>query len=654
MMRTMVRTAGGLVLLVAAAAPRAHAQTWEDNRPLPHPVVPPAEYQRAIEAGTRTATGEPGPKYWQQWARYTIEARLQPDEKRVEGRETVVYYNRSPNPLPILGLYLLQNVNAEGAVRNSPAEVTGGMEITRVALNGTALGEIQPRQRGAGYGQQGTNLYVRPDAPVAPGDSVRLELEFGFKMPQRGRYGWNADNLFFVGYWYPQMAVYDDVVGWQMDQFLGDAEFYAGFASYEVTIEAPDGWLIMATGELQNPGEVLPDPILARYRRAATSDSVVHVVTAEDFGPGNATRRSAEGVLRWKFHADSVRDFAWSASTGSLWDAARIRVGDRNGDGRSEEARGDAIYRPEATRWQQAWRYVQQSIAHHSRWTGVIYPWSHMTAVEGGGIMGGGMEYPMLTLISPFTEATDTLLYLVVSHELAHMWVPMIVSTDERRYGWMDEGTTDFNEIEAMKDFYPGYNPEPDEQNQYLQVARRGREGELMRWTDYQYPGAGGIASYQKPATLLIALRALLGDDTFVRAYHTYMTNWAFRHPKPWDFFSTFNAVSGQDLDWFWSTWYYETWTLDHAVERVTANPDGSATVVIADRGQAFMPARVTITRENGERLMREIGVDHWLAGNTQGEITVPRGSPVVRVEIDAAQKFPDVDRGNDVWERKT
>jgi len=654
MMRTIVRAALGVVLSLAAVAPRALGQTWEDKRPLPHPVVPPAEYTRAIAAGTRTATGEPGPKYWQQWSRYTIEARLDPANKRVEGRETVMYYNRSPNPLPILALYLIQNVFAEGAARNSPAEVTGGVELKRVALAGTDLGEIQPRQQGAGYGTQGTNLYIRPAAPLAAGDSVQLELEWGFKMPQRGRQGWNDDNLFFVAYWYPQMAVYDDVGGWQTDQFLGSAEFYAGFGSYDVTIEAPDGWLIMGTGTLQNPEEVLPDPILARYRRALQSDSVVHVLTAADFGPGTATRRSPDGTLRWRFHADSVRDFAWSASTGSVWDATRILVPDRNGDGRPEAVRGDAVYRPEATRWQQAWRYVQQSIAHHSRWTGVTYPWPHMTAVEGGGIMGGGMEYPMMTLISPFTEATDTLLYLVVSHELAHMWVPMIVSTDERRYGWMDEGTTDFNEIEAQKDFYPGSNPETDEQNQYFTVARMGREGELMRRTDYQYPGAGGVASYQKPATLLIALRGLLGEETFTRAYRTYLGTWAFKHPKPWDFFSTFNTVSGQDLDWFWSTWYYETWTLDHAVQSVTANPDGSATIVIEDKGSAYMPARVTITRQNGETLVREIPVEHWLAGDRTGEISVPRGAPVVRVELDAGHKFPDIQRTNDVWERKT
>jgi hypothetical protein len=213
MMRTLVRATTTLLLLVAATAPRAFTQTWEDKRPLPHPVVPPPEYQKAIEAGTRTATGAPGPNYWQQWTHYTIDVRLDPATKRVEGRETVTYYNRSSNPLPAVALYLIQNMYAEGAERNSPAEVTGGVQLSRIALAGTELTQLQPRQRGAGYAVEGTNLYVRPPAPVAPGDSIEIQIDWGVKMPQRGRQGWNADNLVFVAYWYPQMAVYDDVGG---------------------------------------------------------------------------------------------------------------------------------------------------------------------------------------------------------------------------------------------------------------------------------------------------------------------------------------------------------------------------------------------------------------------------------------------------------
>ena len=216
-MRQVTYCVSVFLLLGGAGAASLTAQSWEDRRPLPHPIVTPVQFQRAIDNGTRTVTGEPGPNYWQQWANYTIEARLLPEEKRVEGTEEIVYYNNSPRPMPIVALYLVQNVYAEGAMRNRPSEVTGGVEIGRVAVEGEDIGEIQPSQSGAGYGTQGTNLYIRLAEPLASGDSVRLALDWAFEVPQRGRQGWNADNLFFIAYWYPQVAVYDDVETWQLD-----------------------------------------------------------------------------------------------------------------------------------------------------------------------------------------------------------------------------------------------------------------------------------------------------------------------------------------------------------------------------------------------------------------------------------------------------
>jgi hypothetical protein len=227
----------------------------------------------------------------------------------------------------------------------------------------------------------------------------------------------------------------------------------------------------------------------------------------------------------------------------------------------------------------------------------------------------------------------------------------MMVGSDERRYAWMDEGTTNFNETQARKDFFPGADPERDDRDSYLGAARAGLEGELMRWSDYHYPGpAYEIASYSKPATLLVTLRALLGEETFVRAYREYLHRWRYRHPKPWDFFRTFNAVSGRDLDWFWRTWYYETWMLDQAVARVTPGPTGT-TIVIEDRGLAPMPVRLTITRADGTVESREIPVETWLAGATRAELVVEGPSPVVAVEIDASGRFPDADRTNNRWE---
>jgi hypothetical protein len=624
------------------------------TRPIPYPVVPIPEFQSAIETGTRTATGDPGPRYWQQWTDYDIRTRVLPAEKRVEGAVTVTYHNRSPNSLPFVALHLLQNLHAEGSVRNRRAEVTGGIELRRVMLPGR---ELRPRRtrNEPGYTVNGTIMRIYPPSPIEPGGRLDFVIEWSFTVPQAGgsaRMGWSQDNMFHIAYWYPQMAVYDDVGEWQVDQFLGGAEFYSGFGNYDLTIDAPDGWVIMGTGRLENAEEVLPDQILLRYQRAHSSDDVVHVLTPEDLGPGRATRTSENGFLTWRFHADSVRDVAFSATSESMWDAARTPVGDRDGDGATDYALINTFWRASAPRWAHDWRYAQHSIDFLSRWTGYPYPWPHMTAVEGGGIIGGGMEFPMMTLIGDYNNRSDSALYYVNAHELAHMWLPMIVNIDEKRYAWMDEGTTTFNENQARKEFYPGFNHDTPDRDSFLDVARAGDEGAMMRRSDFHHPGpAYSTASYSKPATVLVALRGLLGEEMFVSAFRTYIETWAFKNPKPWDFFNTFDRVIGQDLEWFWRTWYYETWTLDQAIARVTRGDDGT-TIEIADHGWVPMPARVTVTFESGQTITQEIPVETWLSGDTTAVMEIA-GPEVIKVEIDAEGVFPDIDRSNNIWEKE-
>jgi hypothetical protein len=636
------------ITVILCTFSNAAAQSQRPARPIPYPVTPSPAFQSAVANGTRTMTGAPGPNYWQQWTDYRLYAKLLPDAKRIEGRAHIVYHNRSPVALPVLALHLHQNVHVAGAVRNRPTEVTGGVELSRVAAAGVALVE------GTSYRVQGTLLELRLAAPLLPGDSVALDLEWSFTVPQSGmgRMGWSRDNLFFIAYWYPQMAVFDDVVGWQVDPYLGASEFYAGYGSYELTVEAPAGWVVMASGRLLNRDEVLPRHVLQRLATAERSDRVVAVLTDDDLSANQATLPGNDGMLTWRFQADTLRDVAFSATAASRWDAARTPVGDRDGDGQTDYARIDAIYRASAPRWTQAARDGQHAIDFLSRFTGFSYPWPHMSSVEGGGIIGGGMEFPMMTLIGDYRDRSDTALYNVHAHELAHMWVPMIVGVDERRRAWMDEGTTTFNENQARAEFFPGMDHDAPDRESYLLMARAGLEGEMMRRTDYQYDDqARGIASYSKPATILVALRGLIGEEAFVRGYHTYIADWAFKHPKPLDFFHEMATAAGRNLDWFWRTWYYETWVLDQAVAGVT-DTDSGTQIVIEDRGLAPMPVRLTLTLASGERVQEEIPVEQWLQGHQTADITVPTTSPVVRVEIDAAGVFPDADRSNNVWTR--
>ncbi|MGD2135921.1 MAG: M1 family metallopeptidase [Gemmatimonadales bacterium] len=648
--RVVLALAVSSLVLTLPHAALAQDGVWPPERPVPNPVVASPGFQRAVMRGTRTTEGVPGLEYWQQSAHYTIAARLDVQEKRLDGTTRIRYRNASPDALHRLFLQLIQDFHRDDVPRLRPAEITGGYTFTRVAANGQTL------ELGPGYRVSQTTMMVIPPDPVAPGDSIVLEFEWSFAIPRQGaggRMGFNGDNLFFLAYWYPQMAVYDDVVGWQRDPFLGQAEFYMGFAEYDVTLDVPEGWLVQGTGELMNEREVLPERIIDRLRAAEASDTVVHVITEADFEQG-FTRESPDGRLRWHFTADSVRDAAYSVTRASLWDVVRTDVGDRDGDGASEYSRAEAIFRPEHERWQHTARYAQHSIAFHSRHTGVPYPYSHATAVEGAGIIGGGMEFPMMTIIGGYDQASDHAMYSVTAHELAHNWVPMIVSTDERRRAWMDEGTTDFNEDVAEEDFYPGYDGLSPEIAGYVSLARTGHEGALIRYSDFlDTPGHYGVHAYTKPGTLLITLRHMLGEEAFYRAYRGYLRTWAFKHPKPWDFFNYFNAATGQDLDWFWQTWYYETWTLDHAIERVTPGSDDTE-IVVRDRGDAPMPARITVTLENGETLEVEVPVSTWLRGARTASVTVPASPSVTRVEIDAAGRFPDVMRKNDIWDPVT
>ncbi len=612
----------------------------------------PNAFFNAADRGTRTMSGKPGENYWTQWANYDIDVELLPADTLVKGSATITYYNNSPDTLDALYMELAQNLHAEGAQRSSPQEVTGGINLHKVGLNGDELSQIQSRRDSKGYGVNGTLLLIRPESAVAPGDSAEIQVNWDFKVPQRGasgRMGYNEDNLFYIAYWYPQMRVYDDVVGWMTDQFTGTSEFYHDFADYNVDITAPTQWMVGSTGQLTNGQDVLVKDIYQRLDKAHKSDTVVSIVTEEDFG--SVTKSPEDGTLTWSFKAEKVRDFAFSVTKESKWDATRASVGDLDGDGEEDFTNINAIYRSSAPKWTDGAKFTQHAITFLSEQTGLSYPWPHMTSVEGGGIIGGGMEFPMITIIGDYNNQPSQALYAVVAHELAHMWIPMIVSNNERHYAWMDEGTTTFNENQAKKAYYPnGPDYDLNDINSYLQITNTDAEGPIMRWSNHHYNGfAYGVASYPKPASVLVSLRSILGEETFTKALHEFIDRWKYKHPYPWDMFNTFEDVAGQDLDWFWRAWYYETWTLDQAVGNVSTK-EGTTSIVIEDRGQAPMPANIEITKSDGSTLSHTIPVDTWLKGATQEVITVE--GEVTKVVIDPDKNFPDTNRQNNSWQR--
>ena len=626
------------------------------RRPVPGPVVPPPPFRQALAQGTRNADGSPGASYWQQRSTYLVDVRLDPETALLTGRETIRYENHSPQPLRVLVLNLYQNLHAPGTVRNEAQEVTGGVAIKSVEVDGQPVPAAGGAPGGPGYQVKATLMPIILSRPLAPGGSAEIEVEWEVTVPESGagRMGHDGE-MYFVAYWFPKMAVFDDLRGWDAEPYLGASEFYDGFGDYEVAITVPAGWTVMGTGALQNPREVYTEETLGRLQRAASSDEVVHVATRADREGGSVTLAPPSGELTYRFRAESVRDFAWTASNVQLWDATSAVVPDRDGDGDEDRVAIHAFWREDrAPLWAEQALYGKHSIEHHSRATGLAYPWPHMTSVEGDGIIGGGMEFPMLTLIGSYRGRAGEDLYYVTSHELGHMWIPMIVGTNERRHAWMDEGSTTFLENLSRTERFPGSQPHAAEREGYFQVARAELEGALMRHGDYYEPGPGyGIASYAKPASLLYTLRALLGEETFERAYRTFIGEWAHKHPTPWDFFNTFERFAERDLDWFWQSFYYETWRLDHAVIGVGRGENGPI-VVVEDQGFAVMPATVIIETTQGGTVEREIPVTEWLSGKTRVEIALPASvGEITGVRLGPGLSFLDVEPSDNLWARR-
>lgn len=611
------------------------------QRPLPHPLDRSRDWQAAVAAGTHTEDGKPGPQHWTDFASYQIDVELVPGSAEVIGRQRATYHNRSPEPLRELLLHLRQNLHTATAVRNVPVQITAGIAVDRVVVAG------QPVEPSI----DGTRLLVPLPAALPPDGKVELALEFSFVVPEgeAPRMGREGNELFFVGYWYPQFAVRDCVRGWVAEPYLGESEFYMPYADYEVAVTLPQGWLCAATGTLQNPSDVLTEASREALAKAATASETVSIVGKRALERGEATRAGTDGKLVWRFQAQNVRDFAFGACPTWRWDASSALVGDRDGDGAPDRCLVHTFYRRPNAAWRPSCKFAQHTIEHLSQWL-TPYPWPHATVVEG--ILGGGMEYPMLTLCGDQRIAFGQ--QSLIAHELAHMWFPMLVGNDETAFGWQDEGLVDFHTELLESDYWRRDRTKkaPSSMRQYVQYAAAGLDREpMLRHADHlQFRESYGFLCYTKPAAMLQQLARWLGEDKVQAALRDYAMAWRFAHPTPEDFFASMNRSLGQDLDWYWSTWWTTTWTLDHAVGEVQ-NGENGATVVIRDEGRAPHPAFVRVRFADGTTQDAEVPVGTWLAGATTATLTF--GKAVVEVTIDPEQRTLDVDRDDNRWVAK-
>jgi hypothetical protein len=649
----------------------------ERARPLTLPTLRPPVADTGIfsamplppPGSTRGADGAPGPGYWQQRVDYTIRATLDTAAKRLSGTAAIRYTNNSPDTLRFVWMQLDQNLFRAGSTgsllfpsesRFGGAGFAGGFDIDSVVqcsgpdgeqASATAAPRRKRRQKPAvtppprcGASPlktrvDDTMMNVDLAKPIPPAGTTTLELAYRFDIPEHGADRMGRDgSLYEMAQWYPRMAVYDDVHGWNTDQYLGQGEFYLeyGNIAYEVTV--PAGFIVAGTGVLLNPADVLTAAQRGRLATALKSDTTIHIVTEPELTSG-AARPVKQGSLTWRFRAENVRDVAWAASPEYVWDAAGW-----------EGVLAQAYYRPLARdTWKDAAKMSRYSIQDYStRWFG--YPYPQISAVEGP---VSGMEYPMVAMEARGTNGPD--LYNVLTHEIGHMWYPMVVGSDERRHAWMDEGFNTF--INTFSE--EGYWHRDDS-------AVRQRERELVIGIDQtptaqpimtpanRYKTSNNLLSlaYVKPSIMLLTLRnKVLGPEVFDSAFREYTRRWAFKHPQPADFFRTIEAVSGRDLSWFWRGFFYTSAALDQTVESVKPDSGGSTQVTVANLGDAVMPVELELGFDDGTTERVKLPVEIWYAGNRYVYQVKP-GKTIVSARVNPDGTLPDAVTTNDAWKR--
>ncbi len=593
----------------------------------------PREIQRAYEHGTRSPDGQPGPGYWQNHARYDIEARLDPAEKTLFGTETVTYINNSPDELFQLVVRLKYDVYKKGAARDESLDVeniTEGVALEDLVVDGRTV-DLDDRRQAR---RRGTELYINLSAPLASGDSLELSLSWNLRIPFLGiRTGAYDSTSFFMGYWYPQIAVYDDLQGWDTNSYTGQVETYNGLADYDVRISVPSHYLVHATGLLQNPEAVLPADPLAGFRQAQETDEVQTLIDAETASAGFEMAGET-----WHYRATNVPDFAFFTSDHYIWEMSSIPVADRRVLIHTLYPENNAeAYAKVSKIQQEAMTFFSEKVS------GIPYPYPSYASINTYG--GGGMEFPMLA--NNAAPAQEEAMASLTAHEMHHMYFPFYVRTNEKLYAWMDEGWADY-----ITDLALGvdglYGAEYAEQatgrvNSILRnLLNSGSRVPLMTPSLSTSGDNYFYLTYMYAHLSYMTLHELLGDEVFVEAFREYIRRWAYKSPTPYDFFNTFEDVAGEDLDWFWEPWYFSFGVPDLALGALA---DGVVTVT--RKGELPVGVQVDITYEDGSTESIRESPAVWKDGTTDIELEVNTGKAIQRAVLNA--NILDVDPSDNV-----
>ncbi len=611
----------------------------------------------------RAASGEPGPKYWQNRADYKLDVKFNEATNEIAGTEILTYTNNSPLKLNFIWMQLDQNLfkkDSRGSAivplngsRNGGGgqEFDAGYKIKSVKiLSGAKNEKATPVE----YLIEDTRMQLfLPKELAANGGNIKIQIEYSFISPEYGsdRMGiYNAKNgkVFTVAQWFPRVAVFDDIIGWNTNPYTGPGEFYLEYGDLDISITTGSNMIVVSSGELLNASEVYTAEQLKRWAAATVSDKTVIIRSAQEVTDANS-RPKNKAELKWHFKIKNARDAAWAASSSFIIDAAKINLpSGKKGLAISAyplESDGDMA-------WGRSTEYVKSTIEYYSnKW--YEYPYPAATAVAG---TPGGMEYPGIVFCG--ARARQGGLWGVNDHEFGHTWFPMIVGSNERLYGWMDEGFNTFINSLSAANFNNGeYKSKvPQDKNRIGAMYTAPGLEPMLTYVDNYKERNNGTLSYSKPGEGLTLLRdVILGEDRFDRALRAYINRWAFKHPTPDDFFHTIENVAGESLQWFWRGWFVNNWRLDVAVRSVKYNDSTNfakgAIITLDNLEKMAMPVILEVKTVSGKTDRIKLPVEIWQR-NVAWSFSYPCTEEIESVSYDPDKVLPDYNPSNNTWKR--
>ncbi len=605
------------------------------------PLYMPRDIKKAYAKGTRSIDGRPGKNYWQNHGRYDITLTATPPDRNIKGTETITYFNDSPDTLRSPSVKLFMNIHKPGAPRDRPAlqdYLTSGISIDACSVNGNKVA-----WRDNPYSL--TNQTLRLPKPLLPHDSITITFDWHYEVSfQSGREGMIDSTTYFLAYFYPRVAVFDDYAGWDRMTFTDGKEFYSDFNDYTVSIQVPKNYIVWGTGTLNNPDALLQPAFATRYKQSFTSDEVIHLASKEELAAKKVTIQN--DLNKWTFTANKIPDMAFGLSDHFVWDAGSVIVDNKT----KRRASVQAAYNDSAKDYRRMIEYTKHALNWFSNeWPGIAYPYEKMTIFHGY----AGMEYPMMANDETYEDTVFS--RFVAEHEIAHTYMPFYMGTNETRYGFMDEGWATTFELligrvdlgkEKAEAFYRQFRVEN-------WITDPSQEEDVPIITPGNNMSGSGMGNneYGKASIGYLAMKDLLGDDLFKKCLHEYMIRWNGKHPTPWDFFYTFNDRSGKNLDWFWNSWFFSNSYIDIAIRNVVAKKDGY-NINLENIGGMPAPVSLELMYTDGTKESFYRTPSIWEKNIKQASVNIATKKMVKAIYLDGGI-FMDADHANDKWEAK-